>query len=388
MDRRGFLMRTGIGLAGAAYSGHQLVWAGGTVSSDIRRLFIGTYTTGYGEGINLARMEIPSGNLRLEKTYPGLENPSFLAISPDGHLLVAVGETSEYQGKPGGSASVFRISRDGCDLVLLNTRSSQGEHPCHLTFSRNGKFVLIANYTGGNVSVLPVQTDGSLGEAVDVQQHSGSGPNKLRQEKAHAHSVNLSPDNRFAYVCDLGIDKVMVYRFNDQTGQLIPAETPFFKTAAGAGPRHFTFGSDAERAFVINELNSTITSLRVDPKTGVLAGIQTVSLLPEGYSGENTGADVHIHPNGKFIYGSNRGHDSIAVYSADRKTGHLQLIQHQATLGKTPRNFAIDPSGNYLLAANQQSDSIRLFTIDRRTGMLSPADGLLTVTKPVCILIR
>ncbi|MFH0760938.1 MAG: lactonase family protein [Bacteroidota bacterium] len=388
MNRRSFLMSSGLGIAGIALSGHRLFPAGGPASPDFRRLFIGTYTTGPAEGINQARMEMLSGNIRLEKVNPGIENPSFLAISPDGNFLYAVNETGEYEGMPGGSVSAFRMGQDGSELTFLNSRSSLGAHPCHLTVSRNGKFVLTANYTGGNVSVLPVMDDGSLGEAVEMQQHSGSGPNTQRQGKAHAHSVNLSPDNRFAYVCDLGIDKVMIYRFNDRTGKLSPAETPFFRTAAGAGPRHFVFSPDKNRVFLINELNSTLSSLFVDTKNGILTEIQTVSLLPAEFSGENTGADVHVHPNGRFVYGSNRGHDSITVYSADRKTGRLKLMQHQATLGRTPRNFAIDPSGSYLLAANQNSNSIRVFTISRKTGMLAPTNNFLTVPCPVCVLIR
>jgi len=377
-----------MGLAGAACGGNQLLFAGRPAFSEFRRLYIGTYTTGSGEGINQARMEMHSGTIRVEKTYPGIENPSFLALSSDGNFLYAASETNEYQGTTGGSVTAFRIGRDRSDLILLNARPSLGEHPCHVTVSRNGKFVLTANYSGGNVSVLPVLADGSLGEAVEMQQHSGSGPNKQRQEKAHAHSVNLSPDNRFAYVCDLGIDKVVIYRFNDQTGRLYPAEMPFYRTAAGAGPRHFTFGSDKSSAFVINELNSTLTSLSVDTENGTLTEIQTVSLLPAPFSGENTGADVHVHPNGQFVYGSNRGHDSIVVFSTDRKAGRLKLVQHQATLGKTPRNFAIDPSGNYLLAANQNSDSIRVFTINQKTGILAPTDNVLMVSSPVCVLIR
>ncbi len=381
-------MNSGIGLAGAACGGHQLFLFGQPAFSDIRRLYIGTYTRGPAEGINLGRMEFPSGSISMEKTFPGIENPSFLISSPDGRFLYAVCETDQYQGATGGSVSAFFIGRNGSDLAYLNDRSSLGAHPCHLTISRNGKFVLVANYTGGNISVLPVLADGSLGEAIDVKQHSGSGPNKQRQEKAHAHSVNLSPDNRFAYVCDLGTDKIMIYRFNDKTGILSPAEIPFFQTEPGAGPRHFAFNPDAGSAFVINELNSTLTSLRVNARNGALTEVHTLSLVPAEFSGENTGADVHVHPGGRFVYGSNRGHDSIAVFSIERETGRLQLIQHQSTLGKTPRNFAIDPSGNYLLAANQNSDSIRVFSINQKTGMLAPAGGPLTVTRPVCILIR
>jgi 6-phosphogluconolactonase len=244
----------------------------------------------------------------------------------------------------------------------------------------------VANYTGGNVTILPILSDGQLGEPVDMIQHKGKGVNTIRQEGPHAHSVNLSPDNRFAIVCDLGIDKIMIYRFDQITGKLTPADTPFFQTAPGAGPRHFTFSRDGGNAFVVNELNSTITSLKYDPAKGILTELQTLSTLPDDFTAENTCADVHIHPNGLFVYASNRGHDSIAVFVIEPGSVKLKLLQNQSTLGKTPRNFAIHSSGQFLLAANQNSNTVNVFTIDPGTGRLGETGKFLQINKPVCVL--
>jgi len=387
VNRRKFLKDGSLGLASATLAGINPAWGLVRTPGKTINLWIGTYADRPDEGINLCRMDLADGSIQTDKLFPNIVKPSFLAADIGRRLLYAVSETGDYEGKPTGSVSVYRLDRAGSRIGLLNTRSTRGAHPCHVTVSRNGRFVLVANYTGGNIAVLPVMPDRSLGEAVETVQHEGNGPVRGRQEQAHAHSVNLSPDNRFAYACDLGMDKIMIYRFNDRTGKLSGAEMSCFRTAPGAGPRHFTFSPDGREAFVINELNSTITYLAIDPGNGSLSERQTVSTLPADCTVGNTCADIHVHPNGRFVYGSNRGHDSVVVCLIDRKSGSLKVVQQQSTLGKTPRNFAIDPSGKYLLAANQNSDSIHVFAINETTGLLAPTGYSVRVPKPVCILI-
>jgi len=354
-----------------------------TASSDF---YLGSYTATPEQGITRGWLDPEKGDLQILGST-GADNPSFLIYGPNRKFVYAVNETDNFGGTKSGSVSAFGIDKKTGNLSFLNVQPSLGAHPCHLSMDRTGKYILVANYTGGNVAVLPILKDGRLGEPVEMVQHTGHGPNTGRQEGPHAHSVNLSPDNRFAFVCDLGIDKIMIYRFDESTGKLSAAGTPFFKTAPGAGPRHFTFSRNGKLAFVVNELNSTITSMKYDSASGVLTESETRSTLPPGFTGENTCADVHVHPNGQFLYASNRGHDSIAAFSVEPDSGKLALVQHQSTLGKTPRNFAIHSSGKYLLAANQNSDSIHLFKLDPVSGKLTETRKSIEITKPVCILL-
>jgi 6-phosphogluconolactonase len=349
--------------------------------------YIGSYTAITQEGISICRFEPQNATVQLVDVCKEIDNPSFLIFDHSRKLVYAVNETADFGGKKSGYVSAFLRDNETGKLTFLNAQPSLGAHPCHLTIDRTGKFILVANYTGGNVAVLPIMPNGQLGEPADMVQHSGKGINASRQEAPHAHSVNLSPDNRFAIVCDLGIDKIMIYRFNEMTGKLSPADSPFFQTAPGAGPRHFTFSCDGKQAFVVNELNSTITSLRYDSAKGILTELQTLSTLPDGFVAGNTCADVHIHPNGRFVYASNRGHDSITIFSIEQGSGKLKRVQSQSTLGKTPRNFAIHPSGRFLLAANQNSDSVQVFSLDPATGKLAATEKSISVTKPVCILL-
>jgi 6-phosphogluconolactonase len=250
---------------------------------------------------------------------------------------------------------------------------------------REGKFVLVAHYAGGCVSVLPIREDGRLGEPTDIIRHQGSGVNPQRREAPHPHSVNLDAANRFLFVPDLGLDKIMIYRVDATQGKLKPNDEPWARVKAGAGPRHFDFHPNGKYAYVINELDSTFTAFAYDNERGRLREIETVSTLPEGFTGTNTCADVHVAPSGKFLYGSNRGHDSIATFAINEDTGKLTYVAHEPTQGKTPRNFAIDPTGNFLLAANQNSDTIVTFRIDRTTGKLSPTGDVTRVPMPVCL---
>ena len=250
---------------------------------------------------------------------------------------------------------------------------------------KTGKDVLVANYDSGSVSVLPIQPDGKLGAATAFVQHQGSSADPQRQEGPHAHSINVDAANRFAFAADLGLDKVLVYRFDPAKGTLIANSPPSVSVKPGAGPRHFAFHPGGHYAFVINEMGSTVTAFSYDPAHGVLKELQTISTLPENFKGENSTAEVQVHPSGKFLYGSNRGHDSIAVFAIDPDKGTLSLVERQSTQGKTPRNFGIDPSGQYLLAANQDSGTVVVFRIDPQTGHLSPTGQVVEVPSPVCV---
>lgn len=388
-DRRRFLELMGIG----SYTLVPFAAAFGGGGSGRRRgesyLYVGTYTSGgsKSEGIYILRFDTETGKVTPHKIVRGVEEPSFLAVDPKGRYLFAVNETIHHEGRQSGAVSSFAVNDGGGALTFINKQPSMGGAPCHLTTSRDGKFVLVANYVGGNAAVLPVGRDGALGEAVDLEQHSGSGPNKERQESAHAHSIILDGTGRYAFVNDLGIDRVMIYKFDGSNGKLSPnSDQAHYQTRPGAGPRHFKFHPSGKYAFVINELDMTISSLAYDPAKGALREVHTVSTVPNGYTGENTCADLHVHPTGKFVYGSNRGHDSIAAFRFDAAAGRLELIEHAPSGGKIPRNFAIDPAGKFLLVANQRSDSIVTFSIDRESGRLRPTGQAASVPSPVCLL--
>jgi 6-phosphogluconolactonase len=392
MTRSGFFMHLGLGALGSGLTHKQVLAFLSSPTSSPVFFYIGCYTQSADEGIAECRFEEQKGTIQLSGVCKSIDNPSFLIFGNRRKWVYAVNETADFGDKKSGGVSSFLCDQKTGKLTFLNSQASLGAHPCHLTMDRQGKFILVANYSGGNVAVLPILANGELGEAVDIVQHTGKSINANRQEGPHAHSVNLSHDNRFAFVCDLGIDKIMIYRFNQKTGKLSPSGSQYFQTAPGAGPRHFTFSNDGRNAFVVNELNSTITSFRYNQSSGELTEIQTLSTLPDGFTEENTCADIHVHPNGSFVYASNRGHNSIAVFQCQAGFEKLKLVQNQSTLGQTPRNFAIHPSGRYLLAANQNSNSVHVFSIDPSTGLLSETGNPgnpgnhYTINKPVCIL--
>mgnify|MGYP001626248582 CR=1 FL=1 len=345
------------------------------------RVYVGTYTGRNSKGIYAFEFNLKTGEVTQPKLVAETPHPSFLAIHPTGRFLYAVNEL--WDGKE-GKVSAFAIQPDG-SLQPLNQQPSKGIGPCHLTVDKTGKFVLVANYGSGSVAVLPILSDGRLGEATCSIQHEGKSINPQRQEGPHAHSINLDPKNKFAIVADLGIDKLLVYRFDAMKGALEPNDPPFVKTAPGAGPRHTAFHPSGKFVYAINELNSTVTSYRYDGEKGILTELRTVSTLPDGFSGSNTTAEVQVHPSGKFLYGSNRGHDSVAVFAINESTGELTPLGHQPTQGRTPRNFGIDPTGTYLFAANQDSDNIVVFRIDARTGKLELTGITVEVPTPVCV---
>ena len=348
-------------------------------------VFVGTYTRGDSKGIYAYRMSGATGSLTPLGLAAEVSNPSFLAIDPSNRFLYAVGEINNFEGKPGGAVSAFAIQKDG-RLTLLNQASSGGAGPCHLTVDAQGKHVLVANYGGGNLSVLGTESDGRLGNSTAFVQHQGSSVNPRRQSRPHAHGVYLDAGNRFAVVADLGLDKLMIYRFDASKGTLQPNEPAFASVRPGAGPRHFAFHPKGRYAYVINELDSTLTTFEYDPDRGSFKELATLSTLPSDFDGTNFPAEVAVHPSGKFVYGSNRGADNIVIFAVDEHSGALKTVGWQATEGSNPRNFAIDPSGQYLLVANQDSHNIVVFRIDQETGKLSPAGHTVGIDSPVCIV--
>ncbi len=330
-------------------------------------------------------MNLASGELKHVATTKGVKDPSFLALAPGRRYLYAVNEVEEFAGKKSGALSAFAVDARTGELRLLNQQPTLGAHPCYVVVDRTGRFVLVANYTGGNVAVLPVRSDGSLGEATDMKQDSGSSINAERQDGPHAHCIVLDPANRFAYACDLGTDKIMIFRYDGRRGKLIPNRAPWVTVKPGAGPRHLTFHPSGKYAYVINELHATVTVFAVAPAQGNLKDVQTIATLPADFTSPNTSADIHVSPDGRFLYCSNRGHDSIAAFAIDSRSGQLTFIAHESTGGKTPRNFAIDPTGAFLLVANQNSDNIVTFRRDTKTGRLSATGKLAEVPSPVCL---
>ena len=345
-------------------------------------LYVGTYTKGKSEGIYVYRMNLADGELKPAATVKGVSNPSFLAIDPSRRFLYAANESGEFAGKKGGGVTAFAIDQKTGDLRKINEQHSPGV-PCHVSVHPSGKFVLAANYGGGNVVIYPVRSGGAVGEASDVAQHSGQGGDPKRQDGPHAHCIILDASGQNAFAPDLGIDKVMIYRIDLKNGKFRP--NGFAATKPGAGPRHFDFHPSGKFAYVINELNSTLTAFAYDKTKGALTELQTVSTLPSDFSGPNSCADIHVHPSGKFVYGSNRGHDSIVSYTIDPSSGKLNLIAHDSTQGKTPRNFGIEPTGAFLLAANQNTDNVVTFRIDQQTGKLTATGQSIEIPSPVCL---
>lgn len=349
--------------------------------------YVGTYTQdgANGKGIYAYSYDANTGAVAPLGVAAETTNPSFVALHPNGRFLYAVNEVGNYKGPNSGGVSAFSIDRTTGKLTFLNEVASRGADPCYIIVDKTGKFVLVANYTGGSVTLFPVLDGGKLGPASAFVQHTGHGPNPERQEGPHAHSIDLSPDNRFAYVDDLGLDETLVYKFDSAQGTLTPNEPPFAKLPAGVGPRHFALRPDGKFAYVIAEMGRTVTVLSNDAANGKLQPVQTVSTLPANFKGRNDDAEIEIDPAGKFLYASNRGDDSIAIYAIDQKKGTLTQTAIVPTGGKEPRSFEIDPTGKFLFAANQKSDTIVIFRIDAKTGSLTPTGKVLNVPSPVCV---
>ncbi len=348
-------------------------------------VYIGTYTGQKSKGIYAYRFDRARGQLTSLGLVAETASPSFLAVHPNRRFLYAANEISNYQGRNSGAVSAFAMDRRTGKLRFLNEVSSRGADPCYVTLDKTGKYVLVANYSGGSVAVFPALEDGRLGEASAFVQHAGSSVNPQRQEGPHAHSINLSPDNRFAIAADLGLDQLLVYRFDPTKGSLAANSPAFARVQPGAGPRHFVFHPTGRFAYVINEMQSSVSAFSYDSAAGVLRELQTLSTLPKDFAGDNTTAEVQVDSTGKFLYGSNRGHDSVAVFAIEAGKGTLTPVEYVPTQGKTPRNFGIDPTGSYLIAANQDSDNIVVFRINPKTGRLTPTGQVLEVPSPVCV---
>jgi 6-phosphogluconolactonase len=348
--------------------------------------YVGTYTQKGSKGIYRYDFDPATGQLSGRAVAGEASNPSFLAVSPDRRFLYAVSEISDFEGKKTGAVAAFAIDKNG-DLTALNKQSSEGSGPCHLVVDKAGKHVIAANYGSGSVCVLPIEADGRLGKATDFVQHRGSSVDKGRQEGPHAHCITLDAANHFCLVCDLGLDKILVYRYDMEHGKLTPNDPPSAGVAPGAGPRHFAFHPNGHYGYVTNEMNSTVTAFAWDGEHGTLTNLQTLSTLPDGPVPGNSTAEIVVHPSGKFLYDSNRGHNTIVAYRIDEQTGKLARVGEQGQGVKVPRNFTVDPTGKYVLVANQDGDSIAVFGVDATTGALTPAGPKVDVPVPVCVVL-
>ncbi len=354
-----------------------------TASGQQYLAYFGTYTKGddAGKGIYAYRFDSGSGTMTEIGVAAEVTNPSFIAIHPNNKYLYAVTEA----GGGEGAVSAFAIDHETAKLTLLNQVASVGSGPCHLNVDATGKMLAVANYGSGSTSSFQVNADGSLSELVTLIQHEGSSVDERRQKGPHGHSVNFSPDNRFVITADLGTDQLYVYKADPATGKIEPNDPPSGKVKPGGGPRHFTFHPSGKYCYAINEMGNTVTAFNWDAAAGTMEETQMISTLPDGYSETTHTAEVRAHPSGKFLYGSNRGHDSIAVFSIDQATGKLTTVEQTSTQGKAPRNFNLDPSGKYLFAENQNSNTVVTFAIDEATGKLTPTGQVLDVPRPVCL---
>ena len=349
--------------------------------------YVGTYTQKDSKGIYAFRFDAATGKLSPLGLAAEISSPSFLAVHPNHQYLYAVNEMGGSDGQKSGAVSAFSIDLKTSKLTFLNQVPSHGVGPCHLSLDKTGKILLVANYESGSVAVFPVDPDGRLRDASAAIQHKGSSVNKERQEGPHAHCIFASPDNRFALAADLGLDKVLVYRFDAAKGTLIPNNPPFGKTPPGAGPRHFAFHPNGRYVYVINEIQCTLSTFAYDAAHGALRLKDTVSTLAKGYTvaHNDSTAEIEVHPSGKFVYGSNRGHDSIAVFAVDPEEGTVTQVEIVSTMGRTPRGFGIDPTGSFLIAGNQDSDSLVVFRINPDTGRLTPTGQKLDAYAPVSV---
>jgi 6-phosphogluconolactonase len=353
-------------------------------NNDQHYLLVGTYTSGKSEGVYVYKFNSQTGEFIHVSTAKNVSNPSYLTVSPDEKYVYAVNENHN-EAQNGGEVTSFSFDKKTGILAQLNKQPSAGNDPCYISINKSGKFVLVGNYSSGTASVLPVKKDGSLEPAVSVIKHEGSGVNSERQEGPHVHSTVLSKDNNYVFVSDLGIDKIMIYSFDNKKGKLTPAPTPYVEVEPGAGPRHFEFHPNNKFAYLMEEMTGGISVYAYKGK-GQLDLLQNISALPPDYIGTVGSADIHVSPDGKFLYASNRGEsNTIAIFSINQQSGELTPVGHQSTLGKTPRNFNFDPSGNFLLVANQNSDNIIIFKRDKTTGLLTDTGKKIDVGNPVCI---
>ncbi len=348
-------------------------------------LYVGSYTQpqSSAKGIYAYKLDAKTGKLAELGLMAETPNPTFLALHPNGKYLYAINEINTFQGKQAGSVTAYSVDRATGKLTLLNQVSSGGPGPCHLIVDATGKTLMVANYGGGSFASFPIMPDGKLGEAASFVQDEGSSANKSRQSGPHAHSVNLPRNNKFMLGADLGTDKVMVFRLDAPNGKIAPASPPSASVKPGSGPRHMVIAPDEKHVYVVNEMASAVTTFEYDANTAAMKEIDMVSTLPADFKGESTCAEIAIDARGRFVYASNRGHNSIAVFAVDAKTGKLTLIQNQSSGGAIPRGFILDPSGNWLIAGNQNTNNIAILKVDRKTGKLTATGDKLDLGAPV-----
>jgi 6-phosphogluconolactonase len=352
-------------------------------------VYVGTFTGGRGgssKGIYSFRFQPATGTLGAAKVVAETDSPSFLAVNPTNQFLYSVNNIMNYQGQNAGSVSSFAIDPATGDLKFLNRVSSHSPGPTHLSVDHTSKALLVANYQGGSVASFPIKADGSLGEMVSFDQHSGSSVNPARPAVPHAHEMAVSPDNRFVFTPELGLDRVMSYRLDPVKATLTPNEPAFVAVNPGSGPRHMIFHPNGRFAYSVNETGSSVTGYTYDRQRGILTVIETLPTIPEDFKGTNAAAEIATDPAGKFLYASNRGHDTIAVFAIDAAKGTLKPLERIATTGKFPRYFTFDPTGEYVLVAHQNSDNVVLFRFDKETGHLTPTGASIPVPSPVCLL--
>ena len=341
-------------------------------------LYIGTYTRKTSEGIYVYRFNAKTGELTPLSITKQIANPSFLAISPNKRFLYAL------EGQNGDSVRAFMIDKTSGQLTTINSQQTSGKGAVHLQVDKTNKWLILGSYRSGNLNVFPIKPDGSLEKTSQIIQHVGSSIDTARQKQAYVHSINISPNNRDVFVPDLGMDKIMAYTLNEETGQLSVNTAADAPTKPGSGPRHFTFHPNGKLAYVIQEMGALITGFHYI--NGILTPFQTISTLPDDYKGLKWSADIHISPDDKFLYGSNRAHESLAIFSIHKKTGQLTLVGYEQVRGHTPRNFAIDPTGNFILVANQDSDNITVFKRNKKTGKLTFTGKEISISSPVCLI--
>jgi len=360
--------------------------AAGHAAANHLLVYIGSYTQKEKTGITLLDLDLKTGALEKKQVVSDGPNPTYLVLSPDHHYLYACNEIGNFNGEKAGAASAFSIDRSTGALTLLNQQSTGGDGPCHIEVDKQNKIVLVANYGGGSLATFPVLPDGKLGPSSTFIQHTGKSADPSRQEGPHAHCFTLDAANKYGFACDLGLDKVFVYKVDLATAKVEPNDPPFATVPPGSGPRHIAFTPNNHFAYVCNEMLSTVTAFSYDANKGKLTSLQTLSTLPHGVDGKgNSTAEIETSHDGRFVYVSNRGHNSVAIFSIDPRTGHLTHVGDQSTLGKTPRCFKIDPSGTIMLAANQDSDDVFSFRVDKKTGKFTPTGHSVKVSMPVCI---
>jgi 6-phosphogluconolactonase len=340
-------------------------------------LLIGTYTDAGSEGIYTYRFDPKNGDVTTSSSVK-TSNPSYLAVSPDNKYVYAVNEETQ------GMVSAFQFNKLDGSLKFLNQVTSAGAHPCYISINKKGNILVAGNYTGGNLAVMEVRQDGQVNQPKQIIQLKGNSVNRSRQEKPHVHATVFSPDYKYVLVPDLGTDKVMIYKVAPGSGALQPADQPFAEVNAGAGPRHLTFHPKLNIVYLIEELTGTISVFNY--KDGRMSVLQNTSSHPISYQGAYGSADIHVSPDGRFLYGSNRGDaNSISIFSIDQENGMIQPVGFQPSLGIHPRNFSFDPTGNFLLVANRDTDEVVIFKVDKQTGQLEDTKKRIKVSKPVCI---